>query len=483
MSNFQVKFYCVRHAACKTDNVSICSIDFETPESSITNVTNPEQSKILLDCNLIRKRALEKARLKSDEELGLNTKNDFVFAFKSPESINSVKKHGESTPRKLEFVNNRSALSPKINESKTETDSEDDLFIDDDNNIMKKLILNDFDTEYSISEMNEQKKETSPAPLAKSETFEAIEEEKLRQKATSKFNRDQETNASKRQGFKNKLTKLLAPTVLSPQLQTSSMSPASIITTSNSLNLTPKKVSPKITASGSGILKSIFSNKSPRNYDPASFKAEYLKKHDQIVSPIPPVRKKLIPEPSLSLSNSSRTNSTDSSSTLSTSSLENSFENESNNVDKASYSANSFNALNIAHSPRLSQNSRRAKLNHKRQQNEEKRVEKQRKDQRLRTTQDLQRKLDELHTRSIELEQEGNRLEVIISNCDVKHKNSEKKIKLEQELYNIIHQRNLLARCDSKLNIQMRAINIENKLSECQQCLRDTMNIPGTFYF
>jgi hypothetical protein len=117
-------------------------------------------------------------------------------------------------------------------------------------------------------------------------------------------------------------------------------------------------------------------------------------------------------------------------------------------------------------------------LSLKRQQNEEKRVEKQRRDQRLRTSQDLQRKLDEIGQRKLELEREGNVLEMRISSVEVKKgKGGEQKVKLEQELYGVIHQRNLLARCENKLSIQCRALAIEDKLAECQQTLRDSMGV------
>ncbi len=49
--------------------------------------------------------------------------------------------------------------------------------------------------------------------------------------------------------------------------------------------------------------------------------------------------------------------------------------------------------------------------------------------------------------------------------------------KLEQELYSVVHQRNLLARCESKLRIQARALAIEDELGECQQRLRETMDM------
>ena len=46
---------------------------------------------------------------------------------------------------------------------------------------------------------------------------------------------------------------------------------------------------------------------------------------------------------------------------------------------------------------------------------------------------------------------------------------NEYKVMLEQKLYNVIHQRNLFARCENQLNIQCRALAIEDKLSECHQ--------------
>lgn len=87
--------------------------------------------------------------------------------------------------------------------------------------------------------------------------------------------------------------------------------------------------------------------------------------------------------------------------------------------------------------------------------------------------------MDEIAQRFVELERDGNHLEEVIGRFDKKSKNDGRRIKLEQELFNIIHQKNVLTRCENKLNIQGRALTIEDKLGECQQTLRDTMNIPG----
>lgn len=95
------------------------------------------------------------------------------------------------------------------------------------------------------------------------------------------------------------------------------------------------------------------------------------------------------------------------------------------------------------------------KFNYKRQQNEERRLEKQRKDKRLRMSQEIQRKLDEIETRLDELQKEGVELEKMIcaidSNDLTQH---DRKDRLEQELYNLIHEKNLLTRVENELNIQ-----------------------------
>ena len=62
----------------------------------------------------------------------------------------------------------------------------------------------------------------------------------------------------------------------------------------------------------------------------------------------------------------------------------------------------------------MSKNSRRAKLGIKRQQNEEKRIEKQRRDGRVKTRQDLERKLGEIKGRVVDLDAEVVDLELLI---------------------------------------------------------------------
>lgn len=347
--------------------------------------------------------------------------------------------------------------------------------------MMKRLILDDFDRDYSQSKAVEKKK-NSPTPLVtdtlkKSKWYPISLLDTPKQAASSFVLSPFSKDVKARQSLKVKLSKLV-PSVLS----STSASKVDQAMSYNSHNSSSQKTSPITT--NSGILKSIFSTSSkqallssPREIT----NIDHIKSSEGGTdSPISPIRKKITPNLDMSLTNSNRSNgnSTDSPSTSSASSLDdNSLElNESaaTATGDANY-AQSFNALNVANSPRLSRNSRRAKLNYKRQQNEEKRIEKQRRDQRLRTSQELARKLDEIGARTLELEKEGNQLEVLISIYDNK---KAKKEKLEQELYNVIHQRNLLTRCENKLNIQSRALAIEDKLSECQQRLRETMNVP-----
>ena len=116
----------------------------------------------------------------------------------------------------------------------------------------------------------------------------------------------------------------------------------------------------------------------------------------------------------------------------------------------------SFNALNLRHSPCLSRNSRTVKLNTKRTQYEEKRLEKQKRDKRLRVSQEIQRNLDEIENKLDELEHDGVQLEKMISEIGEPRDSvaMERKEKLEQELYRLIHEKNLLTRAENDLNIK-----------------------------
>ncbi len=214
--------------------------------------------------------------------------------------------------------------------------------------------------------------------------------------------------------------------------------------------------------SNNSLGKSIFSNK---------IQSECNARHED---PAVPARRKVNPYYVIDPYTSTSAVATSQSSS-STSSFEQSFDTHNNCGE-----VNFFNSLNVANSPRLSRNAQRAKLNIKRQQNEEKRIDKQRREQRLRTSQDLLIKLNEIGRRKLELEKDGNHLEVKISGLNSMIKSDENKVKLEQELYGVIHQKNLLARCENKLNIQCRALRIEDKLSECQQNLRDLLKISET---
>ena len=195
------------------------------PTREVANKINPmpvlsEQSKILLDCQLMRQRALEKARLKSDEELGVKIPNNIKRLIMPISSLNKEAELKSNTSndnnfRKLELVATRAEETGKKFESKTETDSENDEI-------------------------------DSPAPLAKSETF---DDEIKKNYSTSPASSSSLSASplSKRQSFKIKITKLLLPT--------SSVSPSARSTKSPSPT-TPLSLAKKL--SSTGILKSIF---------------------------------------------------------------------------------------------------------------------------------------------------------------------------------------------------------------------------------
>jgi hypothetical protein len=110
-------------------------------------------------------------------------------------------------------------------------------------------------------------------------------------------------------------------------------------------------------------------------------------------------------------------------------------------------------------------------VNSARRRRHEHRIEKQQRDKRLRMSQEIQRKLDEIETRLDELEKEGVELEKTICSLDgsfnspgspiegatasvASPASPNTKEKLEQELYNLIHEKNLLTRIENELNIQ-----------------------------
>ena len=131
-----------------------------------------EPATILLDCSMIRQRALEKARLKSDEELGLKIPQHIKRLMSPPASTHPSRLSDECV-RKLKIIGNNSRIDnakprnaimlAREFESKTETDSEasdrddsserrlsrtqpqvdDDLYVD--GLELKKMILDDFD--------------------------------------------------------------------------------------------------------------------------------------------------------------------------------------------------------------------------------------------------------------------------------------------------------------------------------------------------
>ena len=383
------------------------SFDFSKSNDSMS-----KEQKIILDCHLIRKRALEKARLKSDEELGLDVPQNIK------KLIMPLKTAQNEPNRPLKIItsslhSNLDSYLPreaKKFESKTETDSENEGDAD--------------------------------APLAQSETFETLDElnkneHKLKlNRPGSEQNAQTASNqpANKKTSIRSRITKFLSPNSPSSKSQSKSPSPNPSPNTS-----ALKKLSPT-----GGILK-LFNSKSKsdiKSKDPidlANFSnALNLNSDSQ------PEKKKIIPNLVF--------DSTDSASTSSSKDYSNSNDEV---FDSKPPLNGSFNALNVTNSPRLSKNSRMMKLNSKRQQNEERKLEKQRQDKRLRMSQEIQRKLDEIETKLFELEREGVELEKTIVSMDSSDAAQlETKEKLEQELYNLIHEKNLLTRVENELNIQ-----------------------------
>lgn len=125
--------------------------------------------------------------------------------------------------------------------------------------------------------------------------------------------------------------------------------------------------------------------------------------------------------------------------------------------------SSAFNSLNLnSHSPRPSRRVVSTAQRRSRHENRLERQEKLRRDKRLRMSQEIQRKLDEIETRLDELEKEGVELEKTICSMEstpstpvLEASNSTTtKEKLEQELYNLIHEKNLLTRVENELTIQ-----------------------------
>ncbi|RNA05694.1 MICAL C-terminal, partial [Brachionus plicatilis] len=135
----------------------------------------------------------------------------------------------------------------------------------------------------------------------------------------------------------------------------------------------------------------------------------------------------------------------------------------------------SFNALNVDNSPRV----KRSAINRKRVLNEEKKMVKQNQDRLRRMAQQLQRKLDELRHKKDEFSGSVTELEKRINALDL-HSLCYESVKktLEAKLLNFIHCKNILLRIENELIIQSEALAIEDRLSECQLKLKETIDLP-----
>jgi hypothetical protein len=461
------------------------------------NVIN--EKKLIMDCHIIRQRALEKARLKSDDELGIrmpqnikrlimplnlgkaetsvgeknNSENQTIKneiynqeSFKTTNNMSAnLQDQLNYDSRRLTILNTRNSQNSEC-ENKYQSRTESDIESENENQEVKS------NEKLERSELNNRENKNSKgkivydegsllfgtcaplapvAPLAQSEAFEYFDD-------YSPPNRNSKqspnlTNSNKNENFtlksednKNKEPfkqlneyRLLTLCPSQPSKPKPKSPPTISINQSASMNsiatINIKNVSP---GSGKGgILKNFSTSKPPANLE-TNIGAKPISKFGKEWNNLTPTLKnERLLKSTISLSASEKSNANASKSSLS---------NAVNNI------TNSFNALNVTNSPRLARNSRMAKLNSKRQLNEEKRLDKQRQEKRLRMSQDIQRKLDEIETKLTELNQDGMHLEKIIG--QVADNRFETKEKLERELYNIINEKNILTRIENELNIQ-----------------------------
>ncbi len=149
-----INFYCSQHSTLQNEDLRTLS---KFPLEFDVNKDYTPQVKCVIDTELIRQKALEKARLKSDEELGIK------ITPRSIEIVGQRKKEKTQVKDLLEKAVSNADIKldcSKMNfESRTDfTDSdrdvseenesknEDDLLVEDEmNEVTKKMALMDFD--------------------------------------------------------------------------------------------------------------------------------------------------------------------------------------------------------------------------------------------------------------------------------------------------------------------------------------------------
>ena len=365
------------------------------------------ENKLGLDCELIRQRALERAKLKSDEELGLKIPHN-IKRLIMPATANDL----SNEPRRIEIVQTKDDRQfTREFESKTETDSEDE-------EVRRRAFIDENQTpQHDYQEIQEdlesQIKRNITAPLAKSETFENFDEDSAlsftfipkQQNFFEHISIERSSSPVKKFDLKNKLSKFWSPSS-SPRPKSPSPSPTVASSTSFTKRL----------SSGSGVFKTLFKS-------PTKSLNEKLPETNQTV------RKLVLPYLSLDMSG----NVVDSSSSSS------SFVRCNSDLETGA-----FNTLNVTNSPRLVRNWRTAKATSK-QRNEDKSKQERR-----------TKRNQEIHTRLQEIDQKVDELEgrcVFLRNM-IDLRRFDDREQLEKELLVVTHQRNLLNRFQTELNIQ-----------------------------
>jgi hypothetical protein len=368
-------------------------------------------------------RALEKVRLKSDEALGITT----------PENIKHL-----ITP----IIKPSTVL---VTEESTSTKEVFGKIFDQAKEKVKNQIQRDKEKSVeSLPSSSSSSTKNSPAPIA---TFDDLDDFNIDEDNTDSSNNKSETSSKFNSTTKTDSTILTQNSInslKSQEQQQTLITPLLPKPNNNSENENTKGKNLKFVFNSLSTTTS--ENSSEQQISPVIQKKSNLKsKLSKLLSPSENLKSS-----STSPSRSPReTKIKQTGGILKRKSPNNRNNTETEHQKEEPEASNSF-AFTVTHSPRLGRNSRTVK----RQQNEEKRLErldKEKRDKRLRMSQEIQRKLDEVETKLSELEHDGVELEKVI--CSMDGENREKE-KLEIKLYNLIHQKNLFQRVENELNIQ-----------------------------
>ena len=395
-----------------------------------TKLVDSDKSDLQVLRQQIYNRALEKVRLKSDEALGITTP-DNIKHLVTPITLAVLASSEVKT--KLENEDNKELFDKIFSKAKEK---------------IKNQVQKDKEKSSDSSSSLSIKTENSPAPIA---TFDELDDIYIDENdisinkslTSSNFNSTEHTDSTNLtvNSINTASQSLITPLLSKVKEDVAAKKEESV--KPKNLKFVLNSISPPDKQSSSEQTKP---NEKKSNYKTKIAKLLSPSDHQKSSSKSPSTSPFSSPRETIQNVNNKQMNGI-----LKGSS--NSRKNESDPIQQPDEqeTSNSFQ-FTITGSPRLGRNSRTVK----RQQTEEKRLErvdKERRDKRLRMSQELQRKLDEVETKLIELEHEGVALEKIICSMD-NNENPERKEKLEQDLYNLIHQKNLFTRVENELNIQ-----------------------------